>query len=119
VKIPWKVLVVCVPLAGGGGWFALDASRQVARLSAELAQADEAGRVAGESYVRTLQGAHAERQLEELDHRRALARELFVARRNRVIGLLAVGAAVLVGWGAVVLGRISTEVDEQRRMFEG
>jgi hypothetical protein len=112
VKIPWKVLVVCVPLAGGGGWFALDASRQ-------LAQADEAGRVAGESYVRTLQGAHAERQLEELDHRRALARELFVARRNRVIGLLAVGAAVLVGWGAVVLGRISTEVDEQRRMFEG
>jgi hypothetical protein len=119
VKVPWKALVLCVPIAAGGGWIAIDAHLHIGRLSGELAAFDEAGRTEGARYVRTLQGAHAERQLEAMDRRREVARELFEARRNRLLGLLAVGGAILGVWGSVVLGRISSEVDEQRRMFEG
>jgi hypothetical protein len=118
VKVPWKALALCVPIAAGGGWIAIDSHARIGRLSGELAAFDEAGRAEGASYVRTLQGAHAERQLEAMNRRREVARELFAARRNRLLGLLAMGGAVLGGWAAVVLGRISREVDEQRRLFE-
>ncbi len=117
--IPKKALLVCIPLAVAGGALVYDASRRVGRLESELARVQEAGRSEGESYVRTLQGAHAEAQLRAFDDRRRIAVELTAARRDRFLGLFGVAASALVAATSAVLRRIAREVEEDRRLVQG
>ncbi len=83
-----------------------------------LAALAVAGREAGESFVETLQGEHAERQRMTYDQRRAVALSLAAARRDRLLGVLAAAAAVLLAGAVWVLGRIAEEIEEDRRHVE-
>jgi hypothetical protein len=87
----------------------------VNRLQLELAALAQEGQSAGASFVETLQGGFAERQRLAFDRRRALALDLAAARRDRLLGVLAVGAAGLAGAALSVLSRISAEIEEDRR----
>jgi hypothetical protein len=87
----------------------------VGRHERDLEALAEAGRAAGASFVETLRGDHAERQRLAYDRRRELALSLAAARRDRLLGILAVvGAGVLLS-SLVVLRRIAREIDEDRR----
>lgn len=110
-----KILLLCVPVALAGLGVALHATWRMAAQERALAEADAAARDAGRSFVETLQGEHAERQRVALDRRRGLAMELAAARRDRLLGLLATGAAGLLGSALMVMSRISAEVEEDRR----
>jgi hypothetical protein len=110
-----KILLLCVPLAAGGLGLSLHATFRTSDLEREIAAAASAGQAAGASFVETLQGEHAERQRLALDRRRALALELAAARRDRLIGFLAVAGAGLLGSALSVMARISAEVEEDRR----
>jgi hypothetical protein len=110
-----KILLLCVPLAAGGLGLSLHATFRTSDLEREIAAAASAGQAAGASFVETLQGEHAERQRLALDRRRALALELAAARRDRLLGFLAVAAAGLLGSALSVMARISAEVEEDRR----
>ncbi len=87
-------------------------------LEAELLQIEATGREEGDSFVRTLQGLHAERQLQAFDQRRLLAVRLTSARRNFFLGLFAVAAAALGLAAAALLRRIAAEIEEDRRMVD-
>jgi hypothetical protein len=110
-----KILLLCVPLAAGGLGLSLHATFRTSDLEREIAAAASAGQAAGASFVETLQGEHAERQRLALDRRRALALDLAAARRDRLLGFLAVAAAGLLGSALSVMARISAEVEEDRR----
>jgi hypothetical protein len=110
-----KILLLCLPLAAGGLGLSLHATFRTSALQREIASAASAGQAAGASFVETLQGEHAERQRLALDRRRALVLELAAARRDRLLGFLAVAAAGLVGSALSVMARISAEVEEDRR----
>jgi hypothetical protein len=110
-----KILLLCVPLAAGGLGLSLHATFRTSDLEREIAAAASAGQAAGASFVETLQGEHAERQRLALDRRRALALELAAARRDRLLGFLAVAGAGLLGSALSVMARISAEVEEDRR----
>jgi hypothetical protein len=110
-----KILLLCVPLAAGGLGLSLHATFRTSHLEREVASAASAGEAAGASFVETLQGEHAERQRLALDRRRELAVELAAARRDRLLGFLAVAAAGLAGSALSVMSRISAEVEEDRR----
>src|SRR5690349_16413071 len=73
------------------------------------------GEAAGASFVATLRGEHAERQQLAFDRRRALALDLAAARRDRLLGVLAVVAAALGAGAARALARISEEIDEDHQ----
>jgi hypothetical protein len=115
---PAKALLVALPLALGGAWLLGDAGGRVARLRAEVAELDAAARREGASFVETLQGAHAERQRELLDRRRAAAVELAGGRRDRLLGLLLLGGSVLAFVAVRVAQRVAAEVEEDRRLLE-
>ncbi len=117
--IPKKALLVCIPLAVAGGALVYDAGRRIGRLESDLARVQEAGRSEGASFLRTLQGTHAEAQLRAFDERRRIAVELTAARRDRFVGLFAVTAAALGMVGAGVLRRIAREIEEDRRLVQG
>ena len=117
--LPWKALLVSLPVALAGGWALASASARLEELRAEMARLEAAGRAEGESFVRTLEGAHAERQLEHFDRRRALALEQARARRDQVLGVLGLVAAALLFAGARAVRRIGAEVDEERRRLSG
>jgi hypothetical protein len=113
--LPWKALLVSMPVALAGGWALASASARLQDLRGEMARLEAAGRAEGESFVRTLEGAHAERQLEHFDRRRALALELARARRDQLLGVLGLVGAALLFAGARAIRRIGAEVDEERR----
>src|SRR5512147_3283001 len=117
--LPRKALLVSLPLALGSGWALVSGSSRLEALRAEMARLEEAGRVEGESYVQTLEGAHADRQLEHFDRRRQLALEQAAARRDLMLGVLGLVGAALVLAGGRVLGRIAAEVEEERRGISG
>ncbi|WP_242337977.1 MULTISPECIES: hypothetical protein [unclassified Anaeromyxobacter] len=90
-------------------------SLRVRGLEAELQSARVAGQAEGASFVQTLRGEHAERQRLAFDRRRDLALALAAARRDRLLGTLAIaGAALLLGAGRVLSG-LAAEVEEDRR----
>ncbi len=110
-----KILLLCGPLAAGGLALAAHSSVRVDRLQHELAAAALEGRAAGASFVETLRGEHAERQQVAFDRRRRLTLRLAAARRDRLLGVLGVGAAGLLAGALSVMGRIAAEVEEDRR----
>ncbi len=110
-----KILLLCAPLAAGGGAVALHATQRVERYGREFAAEARAGAAAGSSFVQTLRGEHAERQRIAFERRRDLALRLAAARRDRLLGLLLVAGAGLAGAGLSILARISAEVEEDRR----
>jgi hypothetical protein len=110
-----KILMVCIPVAVGGIAFGLHATFRVNRLERELATLGTEGQSAGASFVETLQGDWAERQRLVFDRRRGIALDLAAARRDRLLGLLAVAGAGLAGAALSVLARISGEIEEDRR----
>ncbi|WP_242355216.1 MULTISPECIES: hypothetical protein [Anaeromyxobacter] len=90
-------------------------SLRVRGLETELQSARVAGQAEGASFVETLRGEHAERQRLAFDRRRDLALALAAARRDRLLGALAIaGAALVLGAGRVLSG-LAAEVEEDRR----
>ncbi len=110
-----RIALLCVPIALVGLGVAVYASVRVARGERQLAELAAAGREAGQSFVETLQGEHVERQILTYDERRAVALSLAAARRDQLLGVLGVVAAALLAAGLLVLSRIASEVEEDRR----
>jgi len=110
-----KILMICIPVALAGLGFTVHATFRVNALQRDLAALAQEGQSAGASFVETLQGGFAERQRLLFDRRRALALDLAAARRDRLLGVLAVAASGLAGAALSVLSRISAEIEEDRR----
>jgi hypothetical protein len=117
--IPAKVLLVVLPVAIGGGYLVLEATRHIDRVSDELVQQEAKVRAEGASFVATLHGEHAAREMLALDRRRELALELTRLRRNRFLGLFALAVAALGAVAATVFRRIAREIEEDRRLVHG
>jgi hypothetical protein len=113
-----KIAMVCLPVALAGLGLALHATLRVAGHERELAALAVASRNEGQSFVETLRGEHAERQRLAFDRRRAIALSLAAARRDRLLGLVAVAAAGLAAAALTVLARMAAEVEEDRRHVE-
>jgi hypothetical protein len=117
--ISWKAVLVALPVALAGGWGVVSGQSRLERARQEMAQLEVAGRFEGESFMKTLQGAHADRQLEVFDRRRQLALELARARRDQMLGVLGMVASALLLAAASVIRRIAAEVAEGTRMVSG
>ncbi len=117
--ISGKALLAALPLALGGGWLVYGSTSRIGALHAELGNIDAHEREEGESYLRTLQGTHAERQLALLTERRGIALRLAEARRDRLLGVLLVLLAVLAYAFVRVAQRIGRELDEARTLAGG
>ena len=109
-----KALLVAAPLVLGGSGTAWWAHRRAAALSQELAEVDARGRAEGASYLRTLQGSHAELHLDLLTRRHDVAVRLAQARRDRWLGGLAALGGVLAYAFVRAAQRIAGEVEEAR-----
>jgi hypothetical protein len=114
--ISGKALLVSVPLAVAGGILMANGHARVNALRAELASTEAQGRAEGESYLRTLQGAHAQRQLELLTQRHEVALRLAGARRDRLLGLLVVLAGLLIFGFVQAAQRIAGEIEAVERL---
>jgi hypothetical protein len=110
-----RILAICAPIAAAGLALTVHGTVRVNARERDLAAARAEGKAAGESFVETLQGEHAERQRIVFERRRTLALELASARRDRLLGLLLTGAAGLAGAALSVMSRIAAEVEEDRR----
>lgn len=110
-----RILLVTLPLALGSLGAVAHGTIRVRELERELSALAHQGKAAGDSFVETLRGEHAERQRVAFDRRRELAFELAAARRNRLLGFLGVAAAGLLGAALSVMSRISAEIEEDRR----
>ncbi len=110
-----KIALLCVPIAAVGLGLSVHATFRVNARARELAEAAAEGQAAGASFVKTLRGAHAERQRIAFDRRRDRALALAAARRDRLLGFLIVAAAGLLAAALSVLSRIAAEVEEDRR----
>jgi hypothetical protein len=113
-----KITLLCLPVALAGIGLALHATLRVTALERELADLGAAGRKAGESFVSTLQGEHAERQRAAFDRRREVALALAAARRDRILGVVGAAASGLLAAGLGVMGRISAEIEADRRHLQ-
>lgn len=109
------VLLVSGPLAALGLAAAVNGTLRVERAQAELAALAQTSAFEGRAFAETLRGAHAERQLDALNERRTLARELAAARRDRLLGLILLLVSVVAGLGLRAFHRMAGEIDEDRR----
>lgn len=103
-----------LPVALAGAWALASGTLRVDELRGEMSRLDAAGRAEGESFLKTLEGAHADRQLQHFDARRRLALQQARARRDQLLGVLGLVAAALLFAGVTVVGRIGTEVTRER-----
>jgi len=110
-----RIALLCAPIALVGLGVAVYASVRVNAGERQLAELAIEGREAGQSFVDTLQGEHVERQILTYDRRRATALSLAAARRDRLLGILAVVAAGLLAAGLTAMSRIAIELEEDRR----
>ena len=110
-----RAALLALPLALAGVGVSFRATWKLAEERRQLAELGAAGRAAGESFVETLKGEQAERQWIAYDERRALALSMATARRDRLLGVLATAAALMFAAFAFILGKISEEVEEDRR----
>ena len=104
----------CSAVALAGLASTVRSSLRVRALEAELQTARATGQAEGASFVETLRGEHAERQRLAFDRRREVALGLAAARRDRLLGALAIVAVAFV-LARRVLSRLAAEVDEDRR----
>lgn len=109
------VLLVCGPLAALGLAAAVSGTVRVGGAQRRLAALAETSAFEGRAFAETLKGAHAVRQLDALNERRTLARELAAARRDRLLGGILLLGSVLAGLGLRAFGRMAAEIDEDRR----
>ena len=109
-----KTVLLCAVAAAGLGVAARSTVRARA-LEVELRTATATGQAEGASFVETLRGEHAERQRLALDRRRDVALALASARRDRLLGALAIAGVALFYGAGRVLTRVAAEVDEDRR----
>lgn len=109
------LLIVCGPLAALGLAAAVHGTVRISRAHHELSALAEESAFEGRAFAETLRGAHAERQLEALTQRRAIARELAAARTDRLLGVILLAGSVVVGFGLRALGRMADEIAEDRR----
>jgi hypothetical protein len=109
-----RIALLCIPLALGGAALAVHSTMRVRREEQALAALTTESRAAGRSFVETLQGEHAERQRLVFERRRAAALGLAAARRDRLIGVLLVGAAALLAGALSVMRRLADEVAADR-----
>lgn len=116
--IPAKALLVSLPLVAGGGIFMGRAHTRLTALRAELATVDAQGRAEAASYLQTLQGAHAERELAHLTRRHEVALQLAAARRDRLLGLVAMVGGALAFLGVRAAERVAGEIREAERLSE-
>lgn len=116
--ISFKALLFALPVAFAGGWMVHASSGRIAVLRAELSALDSEGRAEGASFVRTLQGSHAERQLDILSRRRAAAIALATARRDQLLGGMVVAFAILLFVFVRAAQRIAAEIEEDRSVLE-
>jgi len=115
----WKAVLLSLPVALAGGWAVASGAVRIEGLRGEMSRLEAAGRAEGESFMKTLEEAHADRQLEVFDRRRELALDLARARRDQLLGILGLVASALLYAGAVVARRIAREVEEGRRAVSG
>ncbi len=113
-----KITLLCLPLALAGAGVAAHATFRVRADEAELAALAAEGRSAGESFVSTLQGEHAERQQAAFERRREVAVRIAAARRDRILGVLGAAAAGVLALGLSALARISREIEADRRHLQ-
>jgi hypothetical protein len=113
--VSWKSVALLAPLAVAGGWVAVQATREIGRLESEFRAQGQASQAEGASFVETFRPEHADRYLEALDRRRAIASRMTVLRRNRFLGIFAVVVSGLGIAAASVFARISRDLEEQRR----
>jgi hypothetical protein len=109
-----RIVLLCLPLALGGAGLTVHAWRRVAVEERALTALGAESFAAGQSFVATLQGEHAERQRLLFEQRRTAALGLAAARRDQLIGVLLVGAAGLLAAALSVMRRLAEEVAEQR-----
>ena len=110
-----RATLLALPIALAGVSVSVHATLRLREEERHLSELAAAGRAAGESFVETLQGAQAEKQWITYDQRRAVALSMAAARRDRLLGILGTTAAVMFAAAAFVLGKISEEVEEDRR----
>ncbi len=110
-----KILALCAPVAAAGLALTVHATFRVNGETRELAEVRAESEAAGASFVATLHGDHAERQRLLFERRRTLAMKLASARRDRLLGLLLTAGAGLAGAALSVMGKIASEVEEDRR----
>ena len=110
-----KITLLCLPIALVGMGVAVHATVRIRAEEGELRELAATARAEGASFAETLQGAHAERQRDAFDRRRAAALSLAAARRDRLLGLVAAAGAALAAAGLSALSRISQEIEEDRR----
>ena len=104
-------LISALALAAGVGLVAQSTWR-IHDLDERSAGLAEAGRVAGDSFVETLQGEHASKLFEAFDRRRQVALARADARRNRLFGvLLAVAGGIGLATGRA-FRQIADEIAE-------
>jgi hypothetical protein len=116
---PWKAVLLSLAVALAGCWALVGAGARLEAGRREMAELRAAGRAEGESFLKTLEGRHAERQLQHFDRQRALAVDLARARRDQLLGLLGLVAAVLVLAAGAVIHRIGAEIREERERLPG
>lgn len=112
---PRTVLLVCGPLAALGIALAASGTLRIRQARRDLVALAATSAFEGRAFAESLQGSHAERQLEALDRRRRLARDLAAARRDRLLGLLLLLGSAVLGAGLRSLGRMASEIEEDRR----
>jgi hypothetical protein len=110
-----KLLAITAPVAALGLALALHGTMRVNDRTRALERARVEGEAAAASFVKTLQGEHAERQRMLFEERRQLAMDLAAARRDRLLGILVTAGAGLLGAALSVMSRISAEIEEDRR----
>ncbi|ABS25300.1 hypothetical protein [Anaeromyxobacter sp. Fw109-5] len=105
-----KTAVLCaVALAGLA--VSVRSTLRVRVLDQQVKAALRTGQAEGASFVETLRGEHAERQRLALDRRREVALALARARRDRLLGALAIAGVALVYAAGRVLSRLAQEVE--------
>jgi hypothetical protein len=116
--ITFKALILALPVALAGGWMLRVSTGRIEALRADLVRLDSEGRVEGESFLRTLQGSHAERQLDILSRRRIAAIALAAARRDRLLGGMVVAFAALLFVFLRAAQRIAGELAEDSHLVD-
>lgn len=112
---PRLLALVSLLLLAGGVALVWRATVALGALERESDRLGAEGREAGRSFVETLQGEHATRQLEAFDRRLSVAIERASVRRTRLYGVLAIVAGALGLLAARGLARIADEIEEHHR----